>query len=123
MDWTQITTTCIGLLVSGIAWLLNRWVGVKMSAERREQMQWALEQGVAAAAVRFKQGQGNGETKKQLALRTAESLAPAAMGKLDDAQKSVVVDATYARMKASLPTSTTFVLHGDALEHQTEETR
>lgn len=117
MDWSHITTTCIGLAVSAIAWGVQRWIGIKMSAERRAQLQWALEQGVAAAAVRFVSGQG-GE-KKELALRTAESLAPKAMKELDAAQKSIVVDATYAKMKASLP-NTTFVHHGDALEHQTE---
>lgn len=119
MDWAQITTTCIGLAVSAIAWAVQRWIGIKMSAERRAQLQWALEQGVAAAAVRL----AKGSDKKELALRTAESLAPKAMSKLSTEQRSIVVDATYAKMKASLPSNTTFVLHGDALEHQSEDIR
>ncbi len=108
MDWTEIQATLVSLLVAGIAWLVNRFVGAKMNDETRKAATWALEQGVAYAAHKL---QGvTGAQKHEKALKVAESLAPKAMAKLDDTQKLMLVDSTYARMKASLPHPTTYSL-------------
>ena len=45
---------------------------------------------------------GSGHDKKRLAIETAKSLAPKPAKKVDE-HLPVLVDATYARMKASLP--------------------
>jgi hypothetical protein len=116
MDWSQIVTSFAGLAVSAIAWALQKYLSVKMTEEHRKQAAWAIEQGVAAAAERLRNSPHAGAQKKDLAIKTAETLAPQAMKRLDAAQKSAVADATYARLRPSLP----HALHGDLLEHQTE---
>jgi hypothetical protein len=103
MDWTQITTSLIGALVGAIAWGVQRWLGIKMSQETRDAATWAFEQGVALASERLRGAAHTGAAKKQVALETAESLAPKAVGKLSAAQRDVMVDATYAKMRAKLP--------------------
>lgn len=113
MSWEQIQTTLVGLAVSAIVGLVGRWFGWKVSAEQQRQAQWAIEQGVAYAAQKLKGVSVTGEAKHREATRVAESLAPKAMAKLNDAQKVVLVDSTYAKMKASLPHSTQHASHGD----------
>ncbi len=120
MDWDQIRTWAIGLAVSAFAAVVGKWFGVKIEGENRSKLTWALEQGVALAAERLRAARNAGEEKKKIAIETAQSLAPGPMRKLKDDQKSALVDATYARMRASLPHGSTFVTHGDALDHQTE---
>ena len=109
MDWTQVQATIVSLLVAGIAWLVNRFIGAKMNDETRKAATWAAEQGVAWVALKMA-ASSNGEAKHQRALQVAESLAPKAMTKLDATQKATLVDATYAKMKASLPHATTYSL-------------
>ncbi len=109
MDWTEVQATLVSLLVAGIAWLVNRFVGAKMNDETRKAATWAAEQGVAWVALKMQQSV-SGELKHQRALEVAESLAPKAMKKLDTMQKATLVDATYAKMKASLPHASTYSL-------------
>jgi len=108
MSWEQIQTTLVGLAVSAIVGIIGKWFGVKVTSEQRSQAQWAIEQGVAYAALKLKNAQGL--AKKAEALSVAQSLAPKALAKLDDDQKSTLIDSTYARMKASLPHPTTYSL-------------
>lgn len=112
MDWTQIQTALVSVLVGVIAWATNRFLGMKMNDETRKAATWAAEQGVAWVAIKMQQST-NSEAKHQRALQVAESLAPKAMTKLDAQQKATLVDSTYARMKASLPHPTTYRLHPD----------
>lgn len=109
MDWTEVQATLVSLLVAGIAWLVNRFVGAKMNDETRKAATWAAEQGVAWVALKM-QRSTNDEAKHQRALEVAESLAPKAMKKLDSKQKATLVDSTYAKMKASLPHASTYSL-------------
>lgn len=115
MDWNQVAQTCIGALVGLIAWTVQRWFGLKMNEETRKAATWAMEQGVAYAAEKWKDASKAGEVKKRDALATAESLAPKALGKLDDTQKSALIDATYAKMRRSLPHASTYSFSGAEL--------
>src|ERR1044072_545253 len=115
MDWNQIAQTCIGARVGLSAWTVQRWFGLKMNEETRKAATWAMEQGVAYAAEKWKDANKAGEVKKRDALATAQSLAPKAMSKLDDAQKSALIDATYAKLRRSLPHASTYSFSGDEL--------
>lgn len=115
MDWNQVAQTLIGALVGFIAWALQRWLNIKMSEETRRAASWAMEQGVAYAAEKWKDANKAGEVKKRDALAVAQSLAPKALGKLDDEQKSALVDATYAKLRGSLPHATTYSFTGGQL--------
>ncbi len=108
MDWPQIQTSLVGALVGVVVWALKRWLGVKDTQETRAAVTWAFEQGVALAAEKWKDASRAGQVKKETAIKVAESLAPKATAKLTDEQKSVLVDATYAKMKASLPHASTY---------------
>jgi hypothetical protein len=119
VDWNQIVTSFAGLAVSAIAWALQKYLSVKMSEEHRKQVAWAIEQGVAAAAERLRAATG-GE-KQVAAIHTAESLAPKSMAKLTEEQKRVVADATYARMRSTLPTPTSFVMRQSELPHAIDD--
>jgi hypothetical protein len=119
MDWSQIVTSFAGLAVSAIAWALQKYLSLKMSDEHRKQAAWAIEQGVAAAAARM--WQQPGEERQHAAIKTAESLAPKAMATLTHEQKRVVTDATYARMRSSLPHATEFSLRQSQLPHAIED--
>jgi hypothetical protein len=110
MSWEQIQTTLVGLAVSAIVGIIGKWFGVKVTTEQRSQAQWAIEQGVAYAALKLKNAQGL--AKKAEALSVAQSLAPKALSKLDDEQKSILIDSTYAKMKASLPHKSTYSVQG-----------
>ncbi len=112
MTWEQIQTTLIGLAVSAIVGLIGKWFGMKRAEETRSAVTWALEQGVAYAAHKY-QDRKDGLTRKNEALRVAESLAPKAMKRIDDNVKSTLSDAVYARMKASLPHPSAFVVSGE----------
>lgn len=111
MDWTQIQTALVSVLVGVIAWAINRFLGLKMNDETRKAATWAAEQGVAYAALKL-QG-ALGAQKHEKALQVAESLAPKAMAKLDDKQKLILVDSTYAKMRSSLPHASTYRLGTD----------
>ncbi len=105
MTWEQIQTYVIGLAVSaivGFVGFVGRYFGVKLSVEQKRMAQWAVEQGVAYAALRLKNA--TGEQKKDAAIKVAKELEPRAMRSLDDAQKSMLIESTYARLKPSLPT-------------------
>jgi hypothetical protein len=121
MDWTQIIHTVAAGAVTVLSGLVARWLNVKVSEDQRAKATWAIEQGVAYAAERFRNVNVTGVAKKQVAIEAAESLAPRALKKLDANQKSMVVDATYAKMRASLPDNTTYIARGSMLEHQVEE--
>lgn len=107
MNWLEIQTYLIGVaatfLTGVITTAMAKWVGIKKTEETRAAVTWALEQGVAYAALRLKNAAG--PQKKDAALSVAASIAPKAIGKLDEGQKSALVEATYARMKPSLPGS------------------
>ncbi len=108
MDWTQVQTALVSILVGVIAWAVNRFLGVKMNDETRKAATWAVEQGVLYAALKMSGTSGN--QKHEQALKVADSLAPKAMKKLDSMQKATLVDSTYAKMKASLPHASTYSL-------------
>ncbi len=110
MSWQEIQTTLVGIAVSAIVGIVGKWFGVKVSAEQRAQAQWAVEQGVAYAAQKLRDARHSGDVKKGEAISAAQSLAPKAMGKLTMGQTELLVDATYARMKASLPHASTYSL-------------
>lgn len=101
MNWEQIQTTLIGIAVSAILAAVGKWWNVKVSADQRTQLQWALEQAVAYVALKLKNAPG--EQKKKEALSLAHSLAPKALKGLDPGKQSLLVDSTYARLKTSLP--------------------
>lgn len=111
IDWIHIIATVVSGIVVAVA---GKWLNIKVDESQRAKLDWAIKQGVSAAAERVKPGFGLGAEKKDMAIRVAESLAPKAMAKLDDSQKSVLVDATVARMRPTLM-NTTFVHHGEGL--------
>lgn len=114
MDWQQIQTYVIGAVVTAVLATFGKWFGdLKAKEETRKALTWAMEQAVAYAAEKWKDASKAGATKKAEALALAESLAPKAMKKLDAAQKSALVDATYARLRSSLPHPSVFSAHGD----------
>ncbi len=117
MTWEQIQTTLIGLAVSAIVGLIGKWIGMKRAEETRSAVTWAIEQGVALAAHKFQdlRTSSSGQQKKIEAIQVAESLAPRAMKKLDDDVKSTLVDAVYARMKASLPHPSTYAVGSEGM--------
>lgn len=114
MTAEELQTTLIGLAASAIVGLVGKWFGLKRTEETRSAVTWALEQGVAYAAQKLKHTD-SGEAKAREALKVAESLAPRAMARLDTTQKVVLVDSTYAKMKASLPHASTYSLSGAEL--------
>jgi hypothetical protein len=101
VDWEKLQAGLISTLIAVAIYALRRFLGVKDSEEARRAVTWAIEQGVAYAALKLRDAAG--PQKKDAALTIAESLAPKAVGKLDDGQKSALVEATYARLKPSLP--------------------
>ena len=110
MTWEQIQTTLLGLAVSAIVGLIGKWLGMKKAEETRSAVTWALEQAVALVAHKFQDKPAGAHQKKAEAIAVAESLAPRAMAKLDDNVKSTLTDAVYARMKASHPHPSAFVV-------------
>jgi hypothetical protein len=114
MDWGQLQAGIASGLVAWALWLLKRWLGVKDSEETRRAVTWAVEQAVTYIAQKYRNAPAvSGELKKTEAIALAESLAPKKMAKLDDGQKPVLVDATYARLRPSLPHPSTHSTHGD----------
>jgi hypothetical protein len=114
-----------GIVSALIVFALGKILGVQLDKDQRAKLDWAIKQGVSAAAERIAPGSGSGAEKKKLAIETAESLAPKAMAKLDDEQKSVLVDATYAQLRPALhhPWNTTFVHHGEGLAQPVDVVR
>lgn len=114
MTWQEIQTWLIGVAATAITSVITtaaaKWFGIKKTEETRAAVTWALEQGVAYAALRLKNAAG--PQKKEAALSVALSIAPKAIKKLGEEQKSVLVEATYARLKPSLPGSA-FSMKGD----------
>lgn len=115
MDWMHILA---GILSSVIVAVLGKLLDIKLDESQRKKLDWAVEKGVAAASRLWQQP---GEERHAEALKTAESLAPKAMAKLSDEQKKVVVDATYARMRSSLPSPTSWSMSGAEVPHATED--
>ena len=114
MDWAQIQAGIASALVGWALWLLRRWLGVKDSEETRRAVTWAVEQAVTYIAQKYRNTPSvSGELKKNEAIALAESLAPKKMKKLEDDPKAVLVDATYARLRPSLPHPTTHSTDGD----------
>lgn len=96
-----VASALIGALVQGIRYLAGK-LNLTLTETQQQQLKFALEQGVAAAQERYR-GKGSGTIKQSFALEQAKSLAPKAMEKVPEATQKVLVDATYAKMKASLP--------------------
>ncbi len=107
-----LATPLVVLLVQGIRYLSAK-IGFTLTEKQQTQLRFALEQGVAAAAERYRGAAGNGTHKAQFALDQARSLAPEAMKKVQPEQQRVLVEATYARLRPSLPAPSTFSVHGD----------
>ncbi len=103
MSWEEIRTSLVALAVAIITGVVGKFFNVKIEGERRNQLAWAIEQGVAFAYERYRHKAASGSDKKELAVQTAKSLAPKAVAKAGDEQVSKLVDATYAKMRASLP--------------------
>lgn len=103
MNWEDLQRTALGLVASAIVIALGRWGGVKVEESQRNKLMWALEQGVAYAAAYYRKRAASAAEKQQLAIETAKSLAPKAVAKADAEKLPVLVDAVYAKMKASLP--------------------
>ncbi len=110
MTLDEVRAWASGIAASAIVGLVGKWFGIKRAEETRSAVTWALEQGVAYAALRLKNAAG--AQKRDAALNVATSIAPKAIGKLREDQKSALVEATYARLKPSLPGST-FSMKGD----------
>jgi hypothetical protein len=116
VDWMHIIA---GILSSVVVAVLGKLLDIKLDESQRKKLDWAIEKGVSAAAAQlWKQP---GEERHAAAIKTAESLAPAAMKKLTEEQKRVVVDATYARMRSSLPSPTSWSMSGAEVPHATED--
>ena len=113
MTWPEIQTALIGVAVSAIVGLLGKWLGIKRAEETRSAVTWAIEQGVAYAAQKLKDARVPGAEKAREALKVAESLAPKAMSRLNAQEKVVLVDSTYAKLKASLPHASVHTNAGD----------
>jgi hypothetical protein len=116
VDWTHIIA---GILSSFIVAVLGKLLDLQMSKEQREKLDWAVAKGVSLAAERMR-GATGGE-KQLAAIQQAEALAPKEMRKLSHEQKTAVVDATYARLRPSLPPpSTAFSLREAQLPYSTD---
>lgn len=113
MDWAGIQTTLITLAASAIVTILGKWLGLKRAEEARSAVTWALEQGVALAAAKYKDARHAGEVKKGEAITVAQSLAPKAMQRLKPEQTDALVEATYARLRPSLPHASTHRTHAE----------
>ncbi len=113
MGWEEIRTALVGLAVAIVTGLVGKFFGVKIEGERRNQLAWAIEQGVAYAYERYRGKAASGADKKELAVQMAKSLAPKALEKAGDEQVSKLIDATYAKMRASLPHSSLHYAAGD----------
>ncbi len=103
MNWDPIIHTLAGLVASAIIGAVGRWMSVKVDESQRQKLTWAIEQGVAYVALKLGKAHVTGAEKQQAAIETARSLAPKALRKVDAEKLPVLVDAAYARMKASLP--------------------
>lgn len=103
MTWEDLQRTLLGIAASAIVVAAGRWFGVKVDESQRNKLMWALEQGVAYAAAYYRKRSASAAEKQQLAIETAKSLAPKAVAKTDAEKLPVLVDAVYAKMKASLP--------------------
>lgn len=112
MSWEEIQRALIAVAVAAITGIVGRWFGVKVEESQRTKLQWALEQGVAYAQEYFRNKRVPGAEKQQLAHQVAHSLAPKALEKVGDEKARVLLQATYARLKTSLP-DTSFVMKGD----------
>ncbi len=103
MNWDPIIQGIAGLVATAVVTALGKWLSVKLDESQRQKLTWAIEQGVAYAALKLGKAHVTGAEKQQAAIETARSLAPSALKKVDDEKLPVLVDAAYARMKASLP--------------------
>ena len=103
MNWDPIIHWIAGLAASAIVAAVGRWMSVKVDESQRQKLTWAIEQGVAYAALKLGKAHVTGAEKQQAAIETARSLAPSALKKVDEEKLPVLVDAVYARMKTSLP--------------------
>lgn len=114
LDWAIpiLAPFVTALVVQAIRYITAR-MHLTMTDTQQKQLQFALEQGVAAAAERYRQNLGVGEVKAAFALDQAKQLAPDAMAKVKPEQQKVLVQATYARLRPSLPAPSMFSLPGD----------
>ncbi len=120
MNWNEILNAALtALTVSAAASLpplavagfrfMMRKAGLVSTAQQDAAIQFAAEQGVAAAAERLRHAvMGSGEKKHAMAVHVAEQLKPEFRA-LPDAQKSAIVDATYRRLRPSLQTPDEYV--------------
>ncbi len=113
MTWEEIRTALVGLAAAAIATAVGKFFGIKIEGERRSQLTWAIEQGVAYAAELYRDRKATGAEKKAEAIATAKSLAPKAMKKASDETVSKLVDATVAKLRASLPHDSVYQALGD----------
>lgn len=113
MTWDPLIQGLVGLAASAIVAIVGKWFNVKVDEAQRKKLEWALEQGVAYAAEKLRKTPATGAEKQQLAHQTAASLAPKALEKVGDQQARVLLDATYAKMKASLPQPSMFSMSGE----------
>jgi hypothetical protein len=105
-----VTPLVVGLIVQGIRYLSAK-LNFTLTETQQKQLTFALEQGVSAAAERYR-ATGIGEVKASFALAQAKSLAPDAMGKVKPETQKVLVEATYARLRPSLPAPSMYAVPG-----------
>ncbi len=114
MNWDVIVQAAVSaLMVSAAATLpplavaafrlLMRKAGLVTTVEQEAKIRFAVEAAVAAAAERMRYAAlGAGEQKHAMAVQMASTLAKE-FDVLPSENKSIVVDATYQKMRQSLP--------------------
>ena len=114
LEWVIpiVTPFLTALLVQAIRYITAK-MHLTMTDTQQKQLQFALEQGVLAAAERYGPNRGVGELKASFALDQAKQLAPDAMKKVAPEQQKVLVQASYAKVRPSLPAPSMFSLPGD----------
>lgn len=113
LDYAQpvLIPLVVGMIVQFIRYLSAK-LKLTLTETQQQQLKFALEQGVAAAAERYRSNPGVGQVKAAFALDQAKRLAPDAMKKVAPEQQKVLVQATYAKLRPSLPNPSTFSMGG-----------
>jgi hypothetical protein len=99
---TAVTPLLVGLLVQTIRYL-GSLAKIRLTAADEQQIRFAAEHGVAAAAGALRDKLNAGREKRILAIQTAASLTPA-FDKLPSHQQTSIIEATYAKLRPSLQT-------------------
>lgn len=94
----------VAIAVQGARYVTSK-LHITLTVEQEHELERGLLAGIAQAAAKLRGKEGAGDEKKAVAIRIAKSIAPKAFGSLPAEQQEALVEATYVKLRPSLPST------------------